>query len=166
MGGVLCHPQNYRASDPASSVLHEFISLGWPEIQREASANDIGFPQRVHDEMQGYVHRLSFLQKSQCFQAPGTGSLLTLSPALQLRHPFFLVSILLGFASPIHAPRSSITAGDSVSHLTRWLLYTLAGSLAGRATTKSPARTTAWRSYAHPDGARTPPGHASAVNSR
>lgn len=52
---MLCRPQNYRASNPLHSVLHEAVTLGWPEVQREASGEGSGFPQRVHDEMQGYL---------------------------------------------------------------------------------------------------------------
>ena len=50
-----CRPQNYRASNPQNSVLHEAVTIGWPEVQRQASAEGGGFPQRVHDEMQGYL---------------------------------------------------------------------------------------------------------------
>jgi len=53
---VLCRPQNYRASNPQHSLLHEAVTIGWPEVQREASAEGNGFPQRVHDEMQGYLN--------------------------------------------------------------------------------------------------------------
>ena len=50
-----CRPQNYRPSNPQNSVLHEAVTIGWPEVQRQASAEGNGFPQRVHDEMQGYL---------------------------------------------------------------------------------------------------------------
>lgn len=52
---MLCRPQNYRASNPLQSVLHEAVTIGWPEVQREASDAGTHFPQRVHDEMQGYL---------------------------------------------------------------------------------------------------------------
>ena len=52
---MLCRPQNYRASNRLQSVLHEAVTIGWPEVQREASDAGTHFPQRVHDEMQGYL---------------------------------------------------------------------------------------------------------------
>jgi len=53
---VLCRPQNYRASNPQHSVLHEAVTVGWPQVQREASDEGTHFPQRVYDEMQGYLN--------------------------------------------------------------------------------------------------------------